>query len=328
MRAWILVLLGGCLERVTGEEVPLDPRFYEAIEASQGSPGQGGGTSVPFHDHEGERVEVSGIITSELDLGIDLDVRVPDASQPGGVAQKGKLLIETPGPFSLMVPKGLGRLELQAFQDQTADGPSGDDPFGQVSLTVADVPLTDVLLALEAGKHVGGGGGPEHKEAAPGAPGGGGHGGGLPGPGTERDPFEGVEGPRVKVRGVITYEGQGVVDLDLFQPDENAPGGRRMLAKLKRNPGPWDLDAPADFGPLLIEAIVDLDSDGPSPGDPMDRRNNIPVVVGDDDVEGIHFVLVATPPENDPAPGGPGAPSGGLEGEDPGEDPAVDPLQP
>lgn len=69
MRAALLLLaLPGCwLEKVTGEPVPLDPAFYEAVEASQGAPGVGGGSAVPFSSHEGETVMVRGTITGELE---------------------------------------------------------------------------------------------------------------------------------------------------------------------------------------------------------------------------------------------------------------------
>ena len=58
----IALLLFSCLERVTGEEVPLDPRYYAAVEAVQGEAGIGGGSSVPFSDIDGPKVTVSGFV--------------------------------------------------------------------------------------------------------------------------------------------------------------------------------------------------------------------------------------------------------------------------
>ena len=118
---WWFGLLG-CLEHVTGEEVPLDPRFYAAVEEARGSEAQGGGSSVPFSSVKTEKVSVKGLIVSEDDMAVDIDVRVPDPSAPGGMSGKGKILLERPGEFELMVPLDLGALELQAFQDIDSDG--------------------------------------------------------------------------------------------------------------------------------------------------------------------------------------------------------------
>ena len=110
--------LSGCLlERVTGEEIPLDPRFYAAVEEARGTADQGGGSSMPFSSVKTDKVWVSGTVTSEDDMAIDIDIRIPDLSAPGGMVGKGKLLLERPGEFKLAVPKNLGSLELQAFQD-------------------------------------------------------------------------------------------------------------------------------------------------------------------------------------------------------------------
>ncbi len=103
--------LSACwLEEVTGEPVPLDPAYYEAVEATQGQPGIGGGSAVPFSAQEGEMVTVRGTITSSVEDPIDVDVRTPDATQEGGVMGHGKILVDAPGAFELTVPKGLGPL--------------------------------------------------------------------------------------------------------------------------------------------------------------------------------------------------------------------------
>lgn len=288
MRAALLLLaLPACwLEKVTGEPVPLDPAFYEAVEASQGQPGVGGGSAVPFSSHEGERVMVRGTITGELEDPIDIDVRTPDATQEGGVKGHGKILLDEPGAFELSVPKGLGAMELQAFQDAGGDGPTADDPFAQAAVTVGDEDVDGVVMVLEVGAH--GVGGPVHSEAAPGAPGGG-PGGSAGGGGP--DPFAEIPGPRVTLRGTITYEGATSVDLDLFAPDPNSTGGRRMLGKLMRAPGPYEIQVPAGFGPLILEAFIDINSNGPGPGDPMGRYADNPVVIADDDVDGVDITL-------------------------------------
>ena len=112
--ALLSVVISGCwLEEVTGEPVPLEPAFYESVEASQGQPGIGGGSSVPFSSHEGQTVVVRGTIASELEDPIDIDVRTPDSTQEGGVKGHGKILLDAPGEFSLTVPRNLGALELR-----------------------------------------------------------------------------------------------------------------------------------------------------------------------------------------------------------------------
>ena len=106
MRGMIFVLMQGCwLEPVTGESVPLDPDFYESVEATQGQPGVGGGTSVPFSSHDGPMIAVRGVITSALGDPVDIDLRTPDPTQEGGVKGHGKVLLEEPGAFELQVPK-------------------------------------------------------------------------------------------------------------------------------------------------------------------------------------------------------------------------------
>ena len=297
-----LVGLPACwLEKVTGEPVPLDPDFYASVEASQGQPGVGGGSSVPFHDHDGERVVVRGTITGELEDPIDIDIRTPDATKEGGVQGHGKILLDEPGVFEISVPKGLGAMELQAFQDAGGDGPTSDDPFAQASVIVADVDVEGVVMELQVGAH--GVGGPVHNEAAPGAPGGG-PGGGAGGIGP--DPFVEYPGPRVTLRGTLTGGDGQSIDLDVFKPDENSTGGRLMLGKLMRAPGPYEIQVPANFGPLILEAFIDVQKNGPGAGDPMGRYENNPVQIGEDDIDGIDIAL--TVPEDGRMPMGEPAP--------------------
>ena len=104
----------GCLlERVTGEEIPLDPRFYAAVEEARGTADQGGGSSMPFSSVKTDKVWVSGTVASDDDMAIDIDIRIPDPSAPGGMSGKGKILLERPGEFKLAVPKDLGSLVLK-----------------------------------------------------------------------------------------------------------------------------------------------------------------------------------------------------------------------
>ncbi len=331
-RAGLLLLAGlsGCwLEKVTGEPQPLDPRFYAAVEAEQGAPGVGGGASIPFAGYDGEMVVISGVISSPEFGPVEIDIRTPDPLAEGGVKGHGKVQFEEAGEYELTVPANLGQLELQAFQDPDTDGPGGNDPFAQVRLEVAGEPISGVDFDLVPGAR-GSQGGPEHREAPPGAPGGDPSGGpvhqevgpggdpGSPGPaGVPPEgqppegqppaggppspggipPFVGLDGDTVQIAGTLIWpeapEGT-IIDLDLFQPSGNSTGGREMLGKLKLPPGDFSFSAPASYGPLVLEAFVDLDGNGPGPGDPMGRYEGNPVVVGRRDVSGVVIPLVVS----------------------------------
>ena len=331
---WLIVFpwLVSCPEKVTGIAVPLDPSFYAAAEAQHGAPGEGGGSSKPFATYKGETINLKGVVSSSQgEVSVDIDFRVPDPSSPGGIKGHGKLLLDKPGEFSLPVPKNLGELEIQGFQDMEDDGPSGQDPFAQSTITVKDQDIDGVELKLVAGAR----GGPEHKTVPPpkeatGSEGAGpehkvmpppntgeGHQGGpgpehkvMPPPNSDAetqgappkvehqqmspektDPFGQLEGPRVRLSGRLICDGCGRIDLDIFQPGQDGPGGRKMMGKMKFEPGEYEIEVPKNFGRLLLEAFVDLDGNGPGPGDWMGSYANNPVVIGADDVANIDIEL-------------------------------------
>ncbi len=194
------------LEEVTAEPPPLDPRFYQGGGTSAVGPGPG---LVPFADYDGDTVAVSGTVVASHAGPLDLDLWKVDPTAPGSRSHLGKVPQEGPGPFELLVPVDFGKLQIEAFVDQTGDGPSMDDPFGRVECEVVGQPVGGLELVLEAGgmgrfhggpppggdpgagagvpqgspeggpEHVemppggdGSEGGAEHSEAAPGAPGG------------------------------------------------------------------------------------------------------------------------------------------------------------
>ena len=316
---WAVALSGCWLEKISGEPVPLDPRFYEAVEAEQGAPGVGGGASVPFGSYDGPTVTITGDITSPDPSPVEIDIRTPDPLAEGGVKGHGKIQVEAPGPYELTVPSNLGPLELQAFQDLDSDGPGGNDPFAQVSLVIEGEDLPGIRFELEPGAR-GSSGGPEHTEAAPGAPGGNPGGGpvhedmppagddnGLP-PGEGGPdgapaspggipPFVGLDGETVQVEGTLVWPGApegAVVDLDLFQASETAGGGRQMLGKLKVPLGEFSFSAPASFGPIILEAFIDIENNGPGQGDPMGRYEGNPISIGRRDISGILITLAVT----------------------------------
>lgn len=274
----------GCLEKVTGEEVPLDPAYYKEVEEKRGSTAEGGGSSTPFSSDTSDKIKVSGTIVSDNEMSIDIDVRVPDANSPGGMQGKGKILLERPGEFELLVPKNLGQLELQAFQDIDSDGPNGEDPFAQVFLDIAAAAITDVEIELVQG---GRGAAPEHSAAPPGSPSE--MGKGIP---ENPDPFGGSAGDRIKMEGVLICDGCPRIDLDLFAPDETSPGGRKMLGKMKLDPGPYVIMVPKNFGELILEAFIDFAADGPGEGDMMGYYLDNPVTIVDQDISGVDITLI------------------------------------
>ena len=99
---------------------------------------------------------VTGTVKAPQSAAIDVDVRVPDASQQGGVRQEGKVLMDGPGTFQLEVPVNQGSVVLQAFQDLNADGPDSSDPFAQVELSVGEEDQA-IEMTLEVGAFTMGG---------------------------------------------------------------------------------------------------------------------------------------------------------------------------
>lgn len=280
---YVAIFLMGCLERVTGQEIPLDPRFYAAVEESRGADTKGGGSRTPFATDKRDKITVSGIVLSEDSMAVDIDLRIPNSSAPGGMEHKGKILLDQPGEFSIKVPKSLGALELQAFQDIDSDGPSGDDPFGEIVITVLSEDISDVQLVLIPGAN---GAAPIHQVVEPGQ--GEEHGEGVP---ENPDPFGGFTVERITLKGRLSCEGCTNIDLDLFTPDESSPGGRKMLGKMKLPAGEYEIFVPKDYGFILLEAFVDLDGNGPSKDDFMGAYEKNPVQIKSEDILGIDIIL-------------------------------------
>ena len=274
-----------CLERVTGEASPLDPAYYEAAEALRGAPGEGGGASRPFSTYTGPTVTLRGTIIAEAeDESIDIDFRTADPSAPGGMAGQGKLLLDTPGEFSLPVPVNTV-IQIEAFQDLDGDGPGGQDPFAQLEVVTESEDITDVALTLVPGARKT----REHQEVNPEQiEGGAEHGEGVP---DNPDPFGGYGGARISINGILHCGCTDRIDLDLFESDDDAPGGRRMLGKMKLDPGVFTIQVPVDYGQLIFEAFIDTDGDGPGPGDLMGVYDKNPLYVGSSDLFGIDIFL-------------------------------------
>jgi hypothetical protein len=321
---FILGSLTGCLEKVTGEPVALDARFtVQPGSTTEGDDTGGPGHTEmsheamehvevppppPFKDFEGERVLVSGTISSDVPKSVDLDVSQIDETVEGGLVSEGKLIFDGPGDFELSVPVSVGQLKLSAFQDIEGDGPSLDDPYAELDIEVGTEAIASLEFALVIGARGAALGGPEHTDAEHvDAPPGFGSGQAPPADGQSRgaDPFEGVEGERVTVSGVLVYAGAGVIDVDLFKADASAPGGRTLLGKLKKNAGPFVLQVPIAIGTMELDAFADRTGDGPSGDDPRGSVRGLVLTEGA--VRGLELNLVTlsevpqTQPEN---PGG------------------------
>jgi len=243
-----------------------------------------------FSDVEGERVVISGTISSDIAGPVDLDVALVDDSAPGGLDNQGKLMVKALGAFSLEAPAGIGTLQLAAFQDLNKDGPSADDPYAELRVEVGSVAVEQVDFTLVVGaRNSAGAGGPEHVEAPPGF----GSGQAPPPDGspTQSDPFASYAGERVQVSGRLVWDGPGVVDMDLFTPDSSATGGRKLLGKLKKNVGAFSLTVPAILDRLEIDAFADRTGDGPSGDDPRGSAKDIQLTDGD--VTGLEIVLAS-----------------------------------
>lgn len=250
-----------------------------------------------FGEHDGEWTTLTGTVSSESDHGVDFDVRVvAEDAGPSGDNYLGKIQFAGPGEYATQVPRGYGTLRMQVFQDLAADGPTADDPFAAVEVVIG----SDDLVKLDIPLVVGGyalATQPSGGDNAPaGAPGG--------------DPQAGAPGPAggiaqalfpdlsdaVRISGTLSAEGfadNAIIDVDVFAVDTEGHGGRRYLGKVKATPGAWSFDAPRGFGELELEAIIDSDGDGPTPGDPRGVFSGNPLRVGKADVTGVDIAVVA-----------------------------------
>lgn len=319
------LLLGGCLERTTGEARSLDPRFFaNAPGSASGSPdavehhevahgaGEGGDAAHgevehhevehhadakppgPFDDHEGPAMMLRGRILSEASGAVQLDFKGADPDSEAKLKQLGMLFLDGPGPFELQVPVNFGALSIEAFQDPEGDGPSDADPFGAVSLELGVEPIRDLTITLEPGGRL-------LQIAAQG--------------GAQMSPFKDHDGPWTTLSGVIAGGGAGEVAMDLRGPDPSSPTGDTYLGKVRlAGTGAYRFDVPRGLGALTVEAFQDAGGDGPDASDPYAR---VSVEVGD--VEAIEQDFQLVEGAWSPAPVGGGGssapPPGGLSGD-------------
>jgi hypothetical protein len=67
-----------------------------------------------------------------------------------------------------------------------------------------------------------------------------------------------------------------------------------MLGKLKLPVGDFSFSAPASFGPIILEAFIDIENNGPGEGDPMGRYDGNPISIGRRDISGVLITLAVT----------------------------------
>ena len=281
------LLLIGCLERVTGEDVPLDPRFYEGGQDAQGGPdgggggGQGGG-EAPWANYDGDTITLKGEVVVDGTGEVQIDVNTPDADAPGGQSRQGALRYPGSGAFELEIPEDVTEVRFQAFQDSDADGPDEDDPFAEVTWKAADGNTVTLKLEKGARGRAGAPGGAPGG-APPGAPGG----SGAPPP---PDGLSFPDGDRVTLSGTVSSSRELPVVLDFFHANGEGAGGRSYLGKRIVPLGAWTQDFPVDYGAVEVEAYQDLTGDSRTGDDPAARTEK-PVTIAGEDVTGISLTI-------------------------------------
>lgn len=300
-----VLLLSGCLEKVTGEDIPLDPRFAAAgLTATDGSPGGGGddqgqpqeappgeGGGQPgqpqqeesFSSVEGERMTIQGTVVSDLPMAVRIDLCVPDPAAQGGQRREGALQLPAgPGSFEVSVPVSVEELWLVAFQDLDSDGPSEKDPYAELKLKLDGKPPEPLELKLVAGSR--GKGGDPNAGAAPPPPDGSASGQPTPPPPPEGLSFP--DGPKVKLSGSIANAPANVV-LDIFKADGSGGAARSFLGKNRVNGSEFVIEFPEDYGAIEIEAYQDLTGDGRTPDDIATSYAQNPITIGSDPISDV-----------------------------------------
>jgi hypothetical protein len=296
-------LFAGCLERVTGEDVPLDPKFYAGKQdgdpQASADPNAGGTGDGPYVGYEGETWKLVGEVRGDEPGPIQIDLNESDEGAPGGVKRAGALHIFDFGTFEVNVPKTVKTLHLQAFQDPTVNGPDESDPFAETSVDLTDGPPKELVLQLVKGARgqTGGGtgspgspGGDPNGGGSPGSPGSPGATGGQPSPGAPPNGLKFPEGPMVVLAGTVTASRDLPVIIDFFHANGEGAGGRGYLGKLIVPAGPWKQEFPAGYGAVEVEAYQDLTNDSRTGDDPSGRLEGA-VTVGESDVAGVKLVI-------------------------------------
>ena len=110
-----------------------------------------------------------------------------------------------------------------------------------------------------------------------------------------------AEGTGVGVSGTLTYEGskKGQVRLDFLATEDDAPPRLLHVEKLDGG-GAFTVATPPNTGSVAIVAFVDVDDDGPSPGDPAGMTR---VAIEEADIADVNIELSDSPDLGDLTPG-------------------------
>jgi hypothetical protein len=95
-------------------------------------------------------VRIGGSIKASKNLPIKIDLFKVDAAARGGRSFLGKVEASG-GRWEAKFPKDFGPIEIQAYQDLTGDGPTGDDPqlrYSPSPVTIGTSALTNLDIAL------------------------------------------------------------------------------------------------------------------------------------------------------------------------------------
>ncbi len=111
------------------------------------------------------------------------------------------------------------------------------------------------------------------------------------------------EGEGVLLSGTVVYDGpvEGQLRVEILQPGAEAQPPQLLHAINLDGLGPWSVIAPTGLGEVNVLAYIDLDQNGPSPGEPMTPPDNA-IVVGEVDLIDIELALSteqAPPPVKD-----------------------------
>ncbi len=246
-----LLHLAACLERVTGQPVPLDPRFYEAGEAAHG--GGQDALGEPWADHKGETITVIVSVVSELNNDVQFDVAVPDKDAPGGVKRIGTLVTSANTEVTLKVPTEIEAFGVEAFQDELGDGPSDDDPYGSAPVAMKPTPPTEpVIVTLVRGGRSSALSTSAHAPSV-----------------AIKPPWSDHVGPTVPFRGLARSTVEGEVQVDVNEIDLTAEGGVKRAGQIRLTaPGPFEFNVPIEVKAFVVEVFQDPGNDGPSDEDP------------------------------------------------------------
>tara|TARA_B110000037_G_scaffold222144_1_gene295802 strand:- start:631 stop:2202 length:1572 start_codon:yes stop_codon:yes gene_type:complete len=256
-----------------------------AEEMGHGTGPEASGAAAPFGDWSGEWTLVTGTMISQTEGAVQVDFRVTDATAPGGNRSEGRTTLPELGSYRLEVPRGMGSLIIEAFQDLDRDGPTAQDPWVSVELEIGDEDRIEQDFQMMAG--------------ARGVPRGDSE--GTPSPSenvspTVASPFGDLGDDVVQISGLLVFDDgftpPEIIDLDLFAQDPTAPGGRSFLGKIKVSSSSFSFFAPSGFGILEIDAFGDIDGDGPTPGDPFGSVRSISIE--SDDIDALSIQLHST----------------------------------